>query len=115
MAVAAGIWYYDGGLTIELHPGEQHNWIADNPDDRSWPMGLWFYYDHDKLERGERVFQGLEVIDISYIEDDWLADLDTLDLPRVDVPEAGLTDASIADVLRWARRTYPSRYSTART
>jgi hypothetical protein len=55
----------------------------------------------------------LEVLDVANVTDHWLDKVDTLDLPRVDVPEAGLTDASIADVLRWARDTFPSRYSSA--
>jgi hypothetical protein len=111
MAVAAGITHYDGFVSVELFPGVQKAGVVSMPDKRDWPFE--FDYDDEKLAAGEREFLGIEVLDVSLITDYWLAELDKLDLPRVDVPEAGLTDASIADVLRWARETFPSRYTSA--
>lgn len=82
------------------------------PDNRDWPFD--FSYDDAKFVLGEREFLGIEVLDVSFITDYWLAELDKVEgVPRVDVPEAGLFDVTISDVLRWARQTYPSRYSSA--
>lgn len=75
---------------------------------------FYFAWDADKLERDEYEFGGIEVPDIAHLTEDWLAELDKLDLPRVDVPEAGLRDVTISDVLRWARKTYASRYTGVR-
>lgn len=111
MAVKARITHYDGFISLELHPGVQKAAISSAPDDRSWPFD--FDYDDNKFAEGEREFLGIEVLDISRITDYWLTELDKIDLPRVNVPEADLYDAKISDVLRWARETYPSRYSSA--
>lgn len=100
------VYHDDGFVAITLYPGSERNDVGSSPDDRAWPFD--FYYDADKLARGEREFLGIEVLDVSLITDEWLAELERLDLPRVDVPEADL-----ADVLRWARQTYPSRYTGA--
>jgi hypothetical protein len=111
MAIVAGITHYDGFVSVELYPDVQKAGVVSMPDERDWPFD--FDYDDEKLAAGEREFLGIEVLDTSNITDYWLEELEKLDLPRVDVPEAGLTDASIADVLRWARETFPSRYSSA--
>lgn len=109
MAINAGIYQDDGLVAFDLDCGTLKSTVVDYPDDRDWPFE--FYYDDEKFARGEREFLGIEVLDVSLITDYWLTELEKLDLPRVDVPEAGLTDASIADVLRWARETFPSRYT----
>lgn len=109
MAIEAGFYHDDGLVSVELYPGVQKAGVVSMPDERDWPF--YFDYDDEKLAAGEREFLGIEVLDVSFITDDWLAELEKLDLPRVDVAEAGLTDVSIADVLRWARDTFPSRYS----
>lgn len=112
MAVNVGIYYDDGLVAFDLYPGTPKAAIVDYPDDRDWPFE--FYYDDEKFALGEREFLGIEVLDVSFITDYWLGELDKVEcLPRVDVPEAGLVDVTIADVLRWARQTYPSRYSSA--
>ena len=111
MAVKAKLTHYDGFISLELYPGVPKAAISSAPDDRSWPFD--FDYDDKKFARGEHEFLGIEVLDVSLITDYWLAELDKIDLPRVDVPEANLVDAKISDVLRWARETYPSRYSSA--
>jgi hypothetical protein len=111
MAVIAGIIHYDGFVSVDLYPDKQKAGVVSSPDDRSWPFD--FDYDDEKLAHGEREFVGIEVLDVSLITDYWLSELDKVDLPRVDVPEAHLFDVTISDVLRWARQTYPSRYSSA--
>lgn len=110
MAVIAGIIHYDGFVSVDVNPGVQKAGVVSSPDGRDWPFD--FDYDDEKLARGEREFVGIEVLDVSFITDYWLAELDKVEgLPRVDIPEAGLFDVTISDVLRWARQTYPSRYS----
>lgn len=111
MAVKAEVFQHDGWFAVGLYPDEQREWTSDVPDDRQWPF--YFQWDAKKLEADIYDFGGIEVLDVSHITDEWLAALDKLHLPRVDVAEAGLSEASISDVLRWARVTYPSRYSTA--
>lgn len=111
MAIKTTIYHDDGLVAVDLFPGTPKAGIVDFPDDRVWPFD--FNYDDEKLARGEREFLGIEVLDVSLITDEWLAELERLDLPRVDVPEAGLADATVAGVLRWARQTYPSRYTGA--
>lgn len=112
MAITAEISAFEGFFALNLvDPPLPHADILDAPDDRHWPFD--FSYDDEKFARGEREFLGIEVLDVSLITDYWLGELDKLDLPRVDVPEAGLFDVTIADVLRWARETYPSRYTSA--
>lgn len=112
MAIAAGIYHDDGLIAVDLYPGVPKAGVVHLPDDRDWPFD--FSYDDDKFADGELEFLGIEVLDVSFITDYWLAELDKVDgLPRVDVPEAGLFDVTISDVLRWTRQTYPSRYSSA--
>lgn len=111
MAVTAEMYHYDGFVAINLlDPSLPHADVVSHPDDRDWPFD--FSYDDEKFARGEREFLGIEVLDVSFITDYWLGELDKVDLPRVDVPEAGLVDVTISDVLRWARQTYSSRYSS---
>lgn len=112
MAVKARVIQASNGyFAISLYPGEAREWVGDEPDGRVWPF--FFDWDAEKLERGEYVLGGIMVPDVRRIADDWLAELDTLDLPRIDLPEVGLFDVTISDALRWARQTFPSRYSGA--
>lgn len=112
MAIKTTLSHFDGFFAVHLtDPPLPHADVLDFPDDREWPFD--FSYDDTRFASGEREFLGIEVLEVSLITDYWLTELDKLDLPRVDVPEAGLTNASVADVLRWARETFPSRYSSA--
>lgn len=111
MALNVKIEHFDGKIILDLYPDEPRQWIADDPDDRKW--ALYIYADHEKLDRGEYEVVGIEALDVSDITDEWLDALDELDLPLVDVPDTQLSNASISDVLRWARKTYASRYTTA--
>lgn len=111
MAMKAETTYFEGFFAVRLSDRNYRAGIGDMPDERLWPFD--FFYDDDKLARDEYELVGVEVLDVSLITEDWLAEMEKLDLPRVDVPEAHLEDATIADVLRWARRTYPSRYEQA--
>lgn len=87
MAVKAQLFHDDGMVVLGLYPGEQREWIGDEPDERSWPFEV--EWDAPKLERGEYELGVLEVPDVSLVTDVWLAELDKLALPRVDVTEAG--------------------------
>lgn len=112
MAIDTEIFHFDGFFAVHLtDPPLPHASVVSSPDDRDWPFD--FNYDDEALARGELEFLGLEVLDVSRITDYWLTELDKVDLPRVNVPEANLYDVMISDVLRWARETYPSRYSGA--
>jgi hypothetical protein len=111
MALNAETTYYEGFFAVHILDRNYPSGIGDYPDDRDWPFD--FFYEDEKLAAGEYELVGIEVLDVSLITDEWLAELEKLDLPRIDVPEANLTDATFADVLRWARRTYPSRYRQA--
>jgi hypothetical protein len=111
MALRGKIAGFEGFFAIRFIDRNYQSGLGDFPDDRDWPFE--FFYDSEKLERGEDELVGIEILDVSLITEEWLAELDKLDLPRVDVQEAGLTDASVSEVLRWARKTYPSRYEQA--
>lgn len=111
MALKAKLDHFDGNVTLDLYPTEQRQWIADDPDSRDW--SLYVYADLEKLDQGVYEIVAIEALDVSDITDEWLAALNELDLPLVDVPDAQLSNVSISDVLRWARKMYPSRYSTA--
>lgn len=116
MAVAATLYHDDGFVGLMLCLDEQREKVGDDPSIANYDPGdrLWFYWDADRLlNRDEYVFLGIEVNDIGLLRDEDLDAIDHLDLPLVDVPVAGMSDARISDVLRWARKTYPSRYSTA--
>lgn len=111
MAINARLFQSLGQIKFSLYPEQRRERVADDPDERNWPF--WIYWDAPKLDRGEREFLGIEALDVSHITDYWLGELEKLDLPRIDVPEVGLHDVTVADALRWARQTYPSRYAKA--
>lgn len=109
MAIIADVYGDIGQVIFMLYPGQSRERIADDPDERNWPF--WIYWDAIKLDEGEREFLGIEALDVSHITDYWLAELEKLDLPRIDVLATDLRDVTVADALRWARQTYPSRYA----
>lgn len=111
MALNAITSHYEGFFAVHVADRHYSAGVGSYPDDRDWPFD--FFYDDDKLAKGEYELVGIEVLDVSLITDEWLTELEKLDLPRIDVPEANLYDATFADVLRWARKTYPSRYEQA--
>jgi hypothetical protein len=54
------------------------------------------------------------VLKLDRIGEKEFCELARVELPRVDCPDASLFDAEVADVLRWAQRTYlGDRPSTA--
>jgi hypothetical protein len=111
MALRAETRSYEGFFAVRITDRRYSAGVGSYPDDRDWPFD--FFYDDEKLANGEHELVGIEVLDVSLITDECLVELEKLDLPRIDVPEANLKDASFADVLRWARKTYPSRYEQA--
>lgn len=113
MAVSAQIQSNDGIVVLALYADEARQWISHDPDEQNW--GLYIYADHQKLDEGEYEVVGIEAVDVSDITDFWLRELERLDLPRIDVLDAGLSNVTVADALRWARATYPSRHSRATT
>jgi hypothetical protein len=117
MVVEASIHCDDGLVGLMLLPIGAREKVGDIPNVEGYdPSGrLWFYWDAEKLlgKNEEYDFLGIEINDISMLWNEDLAIIDQLELPHVDVPEAGMFNASISDVLRWARKVYPSRYSTA--
>jgi hypothetical protein len=115
MAVKATLYYDDGFVALNLRPDERRPKVGEDPDIPGYDPGfrLWFYWDDEKIAKGEYELLGIEINDIGWLRDEDLDAIDQLDLPRIDVAEAGLYDATASDVLRWARKTYPSRYTTA--
>ncbi len=86
-------FYLDGNIIdIMLYPGEGRSSIGDDIDVPGYTANgiTWWYWDDEKLMRGECDFLGIEVIDI---------------------------DVTIADTLRWAQRRaleLPARTTHAR-
>ena len=113
MAVSARIQHADGRVVLALYANEERQWISHDPDERNW--GLYIYADHEKLDQGEYQIVGIEAVDVSDITDFWLQELDRLDLPRIEVFDVGLLNVTVADALRWARATYPSRHTRVTT
>lgn len=111
MARRAKLDHFDGKIVLDLYPDEERQWIAADPDDCEWR--LYIYADHVKLEQGKYEIVGIEALDVSDITDESLSSLSALGLQHIDIIEIGVRNASISDVLRWARETYPSRYSAA--
>ena len=111
MALTGEITEFEGFFAVRFIDRNYKSGVGDFPDDRDWPFD--FFYGGDKLEHDEYELVGIEILDVSLITEDWLAELDKFDLPRVDIPEFGFADASLSEVLRWARMTYPSRYEEA--
>jgi hypothetical protein len=106
MAVNAD-FYLDGSIVgIVLLPENRRSSIGDDIDVPGYTANdiTWWYWDDEKLARGEREFLGIEVIDITLLSEEDFAALARLDLPTIDSPTYGLFDVTIADALRWAQR-----------
>ncbi len=100
-------FYLDGSIIdIMLYPGEGRSSIGDDIDVPGYTANeiTWWYWDDEKLMRGEREFLGIEVIEITLLSEADFAALDRLDLPKINSAEYGLFDMTIADTLRWAQR-----------
>lgn len=106
MAVNADL-YLDGSIVgIVLLPENRGSSISDDIDVPGYNANAitWWYWDEEKLMRGEREFLGIEIIDITSVTEDDLAAVSRLDVPTIDSPAYGLFDVTIADALRWAQR-----------
>lgn len=106
MAVDAS-FYLDGSIAgIVLLPKGRRSSIADDIDVPGYTANdiTWWYWDEEKLARGEREFLGIEVIDITLLTEADFVAIARLDLPTIDSPAYGLFDVTIADALRWAQR-----------
>jgi len=116
MAVIAELFHDSGFVAIDLEQSKDREIVADDPAVPGFtlPRWAWFYWDAEKLERGEREFAGLEILDIGRLDDTDLTGIERLGLPHVDCPEAGLYDATVADVLRWAKGAYAGRAEAGR-
>lgn len=106
MAVKADLYLDRTIVGIALLPDNRGSSIADDIDVPGYSANAvtWWYWDEEKLTRGEREFLGIEVIDITLLHEADFAALDRLDVPRIDNVEHGLFDVTIADALRWAQR-----------
>ena len=109
MIVTAHLYVDDPLVSLDLYPDMQKSGVIDAPDDRPWPFQ--FNYDDAPLADGTRRFLGIDVLDITNVDDTWLCELDKLNLPRVDVTNANLRNVTVADVLRWARASAIQRRS----
>lgn len=106
MAMRAKLFRHDEFTAINLYPDERRLRVSDDPAlpgyDPAWR--IWFYWDDEKLDRGEYEFLGVEVPDIDRLEEQDLMALERLNPPRIDVPEEQLFGITVADALRWAKR-----------
>jgi hypothetical protein len=122
MAVRAAFFSSDGVVALDLYLDQQRERVASAPS-RDFTPGslLWFYWDEEKLGRGEEEFLGIEVSDIAALRDEDIECIRAMPLPRIDLPEAGLSDVTVADALQWAKRsldrsrTRPDRRHVAAT
>ena len=115
MAVNAEMYHDRDIIDILLHPDQGRSLIGDDRDVPGYTANAltWWYWDEEKLARGEREFLGIEIIDITLLSETDFAAVARLDLPMIDSAEYGLFDVTIADALRWAQRHAPE--SPART
>jgi hypothetical protein len=108
MAIASEVFYSDGYFELHLYPEEPRERVGADPPvpsyDRDSP--IWLSWDGKKLESGEYEFVGLTIVDLRQLTAQDIQRLQQIPLPRVDLPEASLFHAEVADVLRWAQRTY---------
>jgi hypothetical protein len=63
------------------------------------PSPLWFQWDGEKLDRGEREFLELIAFKLDRISDAAVRVLRALGLPRVTCADAGLIDVDVADAV----------------
>jgi hypothetical protein len=106
MAVKADLYLDRNIIGIALLPENRGSSIGDDIDVPGYTANAltWWYWDDEKLARGEREFLGIEVIDVTLLSEADFAALARLDMPRIDNAEHGLFDVTIADALRWAQR-----------
>lgn len=108
MAIASEVFYSDGYFELHLYPEEPRERVGADPPmpgyDRDSP--IWLSWDGKKLESGEHQFVGLTIVDLRQLTPEDIQRLRQIPLPRVDLPEASLFNTEVADVLRWAQRTY---------
>ncbi len=102
-----------------LYPDEGRSSIGDDIDVPGYTANdiTWWYWDDEKLIRGERDFLGIEVINITLMTEANFAALARLNLPTIDSAGYGLFDVTIADALRWAQRralVLPARITHAK-
>ncbi|MCA1670268.1 MAG: hypothetical protein LC793_23365 [Thermomicrobia bacterium] len=114
MAISADLYLDRNIVGITLLLENRGSSIGDDIDVPGYTANAvtWWYWDSEKLMRGEREFLGIEVIDITLVTEADFAALDRLDLPTIDSPADGLFNVTIADALRWAQchaRELPAR------
>jgi hypothetical protein len=122
MAVRAAFFSSDGVVALDLYLDQQRERVASAPDPNFAPGSLlWFYWDEEKLARGEEEFLGIEVSEITALRDEDIEYIRAMPLPRIDLPAVGLSDVTVADALQWAKgsldrsRTRPDRPHIAAT
>jgi hypothetical protein len=107
MAVRAAFFSSDGVVALDLHLDQQRERVASAPGPGFAPGSLlWFYWDEEKLARGEEEFLGIEISDIGALRDEDIEYIRAMPLPRIDLPEAGLSDVTVAEALQWAKRSH---------
>lgn len=95
----------DRHVILDLYPEQARVRSTDDPNLPGYdPLArLWFYWDDEKLEEGEREFLGVEASDIALLTEEDFEAIERLNPPRIDIPELSLFDVKMADVLRQAR------------
>ncbi len=113
MAIKAELFRHDEFVAINLNPNERRLKVEDEPSLPGYDPGwrIWFYWDDEKLDRGEHEFLGVEVPNIDRLEEQDFVALERLNPPRIDLPEERLFGVTVADALRWVKRSRPNRQS----
>lgn len=102
MAVTAHIYQQREYVALDLYTDEKRFRATDDPYLSGYTLNPWieFYFDDEKLDRGEREFLGVELGNIARLTEDDLKAIEQLNRPRIDIPEANLFNVAVTDVLR---------------
>jgi len=108
MAISASIYYRDGFFEVYADRLGSRRSVAASPlvPAASELPPLSFIWATDELSRGRLEFLGVMIDDLDALDEPALPTLGALGLPRVVCPTAELFDVEVADVLRWAKRTF---------
>ncbi len=113
MAMRAELFRYDEFVAINLYPDERRLRVEDDPSlpgyNPDWR--IWFYWDDETLDRGEHEFLGVEVPNNDRLEEQGFLALERLNPPRIDIPKERLFGITVADALRWAKRSRANQQS----
>lgn len=105
MAIAARLSQHDEFVNLQFHVDQPRLRATDDPQipDYDPAARLWFYWDDEKLELGQREFLGVEAFDVRQLTPADFRAIEYLNPPRINLPEQGLNDVSVVGALKWVR------------